>query len=88
MSRFLHFFSGLFFLFFLGLGHPSSAQKNETVVKNAYQKFTYPNGKPSSEGIIRDGKPDGYWKSYYEDGKLKWIRYGNFIMKTESLSWR
>ncbi len=71
MSRFLHFFSGLFFLFFLGLGHPSSAQKNETVVKNAYQKFTYPNGKPSSEGIIRDGKPDGYWKSYYEDGKLK-----------------
>ena len=30
-----------------------------------------PNGKVSSEGMIRDGKPDGYWKSYYEDGKIK-----------------
>lgn len=25
----------------------------------------------ASEGYLRDGKPDGYWKSYYENGLLK-----------------
>ncbi len=40
-------------------------------VKNGYNKFYYPNGKVSSEGTIRDGKPDGYWKNYYDDGMLK-----------------
>ena len=27
--------------------------------------------KLSSEGIMKEGKPDGYWKSYYENGNLK-----------------
>ncbi len=40
-------------------------------LKNGYNKFYYPNGKVSSEGTVRDGKPDGYWKNYYEDGRLK-----------------
>jgi len=71
MSRFLNIFTGLNLLFLLGLNHPSSAQKNDTVIKNGYQKFNYPGGKTSSEGFIRDGKPDGYWKSYYENGKFK-----------------
>jgi len=71
MSRFLNIFTGLAFLFSIGLCHPALAQKNDTIVKNGFQKFTYPNGKPSSEGLIRDGKPDGYWKSYHENGKLK-----------------
>ncbi|MBQ2542241.1 MAG: toxin-antitoxin system YwqK family antitoxin [Bacteroidales bacterium] len=35
------------------------------------QVFTFPNGQVSSEGFIRDGKPDGYWKTYYENGQLK-----------------
>lgn len=39
--------------------------------KNGYNKFFYENGKVSSEGIMKDGKPDGYWKNYYENGKLK-----------------
>lgn len=34
-------------------------------------KFFYPNGRVSSEGIMRNGKPDGYWKTYYDDGGLK-----------------
>lgn len=36
-----------------------------------YQKFNYPNGQVASEGILRDGKPDGLWKTYYESGQLK-----------------
>lgn len=40
-------------------------------VKNGYNKFYYENGKISSEGTMRDGKPDGYWKNYYDNGKLK-----------------
>ena len=41
------------------------------VNKNGYNKFYYENGKISSEGTMRDNKPDGYWKNYYENGKLK-----------------
>ncbi|HWY98111.1 MAG TPA: hypothetical protein VNY36_03400 [Bacteroidia bacterium] len=44
-----------------------SAQK----VTEGYNKLYYANGKISSEGTIRNGKPDGYWKTYYETGKIK-----------------
>ncbi len=33
--------------------------------------FYYPNGNVSSEGILRDGRPDGYWKTYFDNGQLK-----------------
>lgn len=36
-----------------------------------YQQFTYPNGQVASEGVLREGKPDGLWKTYYENGQLK-----------------
>ena len=36
-----------------------------------YRKFYYETGQISSEGIIRDGKPDGYWKTYFQNGILK-----------------
>ncbi|MFO8055522.1 MAG: hypothetical protein R6U19_10225 [Bacteroidales bacterium] len=36
-----------------------------------YEKFLYDNGQISSEGILREGKPDGYWKTYYKDGTIK-----------------
>ena len=48
-----------------------SAQFNAQVTKNGYNKFYYENGKISSEGTMREGKPDGYWKNYYDNGKLK-----------------
>ena len=43
----------------------------DTINKNGYQKFYYPNRKVSSEGTLKNGKPDGYWKSYNQNGTLK-----------------
>ena len=39
--------------------------------QTGYQTFNYPNGQVASEGMMRDGKPDGFWKTYYENGQLK-----------------
>lgn len=36
-----------------------------------FRIFYYQTGQKSSEGFIRDNKPDGYWKTYYENGLLK-----------------
>ena len=47
-----------------------TAQQN-VQLQDGYQQFRYPNGNISSEGYIRNGKPDGYWKSYYVTGVLK-----------------
>jgi uncharacterized protein len=46
------------------------AQEKETL-KDGYQVFKYPNGSVSSEGLIRNGKPEGFWKSYYVTGIKK-----------------
>ena len=46
------------------------AQQNGQL-QDGFQQFRYPNGTLSSEGYIRNGKPDGYWKSYYVTGVLK-----------------
>lgn len=43
------------------------------VSQTEYQRFNYPSGQVSSEGTLRDGKPDGLWKTYYESGQLKSI---------------
>lgn len=48
----------------------SSAQENGTL-KDGYQIFKYPNGAVSSEGLIKNGKPEGFWKSYYVTGIKK-----------------
>ncbi|MGD0340804.1 MAG: hypothetical protein ABSA76_03735, partial [Bacteroidales bacterium] len=47
-----------------------SGQGTETI-KDGFQQFKYPNGVISSEGLIKDGKPEGYWKSYYVTGIIK-----------------
>ena len=41
------------------------------VAQTEYKVFRYANDSVSSEGTMRDGKPDGYWKTYYENGQLK-----------------
>ena len=41
------------------------------LAQSGYQQFNYPNGQVASEGFLRDGKPDGLWKTYYESGQLK-----------------
>jgi len=45
------------------------AQSNTS--EDGYKVFSYPNGSVSSEGYMRDGKPDGYWKSYWVTGVIK-----------------
>jgi uncharacterized protein len=44
-----------------------TAQDNSNL-KDGYQVFKYPNGTVSSEGLIKNGKPEGFWKSYYITG--------------------
>lgn len=34
-------------------------------------QYSFDNGVISSEGYLREGKPDAYWKSYYRTGVLK-----------------
>jgi len=46
------------------------AQGTETD-KDGFHQFKYPNGVVSSEGLIKDGKPEGFWKSYYVTGVKK-----------------
>ena len=47
------------------------AQESGQDIKDGYHVFLYPNGAISSEGIIKNGKPDGFWKSYYVTGVKK-----------------
>ncbi|MDR2979101.1 MAG: hypothetical protein LBV02_01465, partial [Bacteroidales bacterium] len=46
-----------------------------TIDSSHYQIYYYGNGQISSEGFLIDGKPDGYWKSYNQQGIL--ISEGN-----------
>jgi len=48
-----------------------SAQNSNSDIKDGYHIFKYPNGTVSSEGVLKDGKPDGFWKSYYVTGIKK-----------------
>lgn len=47
------------------------ATTQEIPVSDGYVVFRYPDGSISSEGTMRNGKPDGYWKTYFENGILK-----------------
>lgn len=42
-----------------------------SLLSDGYHIFKYPNGTISSEGFIKNGKPDGFWKSYYVTGIKK-----------------
>jgi antitoxin component YwqK of YwqJK toxin-antitoxin module len=48
-----------------------SIKAQEVIKENGFNRIYYPNGKISSEGNMRNGKPDGYWKTYYPSGVLK-----------------
>jgi antitoxin component YwqK of YwqJK toxin-antitoxin module len=57
-------------ILFLGLWHmPLSGQGEE--IENGMAQFFYPNDQVSSEGMMRDGKPDAYWRTYYVTGVIK-----------------
>lgn len=42
---------------------------------NGFTTFHYPSGAKSSEGTLVNGKPDGWWRSFDEEGRL--ISEGN-----------
>jgi uncharacterized protein len=56
----------LLFLLLLKTGHGQESGPGG----DGYKVFKYPNGAVSSEGLFKDGKPEGYWKSYYVTGVL------------------
>ena len=68
------------FLIFLFLLDVIVAQDNDDI-RDGYHIFRYPNGTISSEGMLRDGKPDGFWKSYYVTGiKKSEGKRSNFLL--------
>lgn len=62
-----YIFISVVFLFCNSVVHAQGAAVNE----NGFNVFYYPNGKKLSEGNLKEGKPEGYWKTYYENGNLK-----------------
>ena len=53
----------------------------DLLCQTGYQTFTYSGGQVASEGLLRDGRPDGLWKTYYESGQLKSIgRRTDFLL--------
>ncbi len=52
------------------LGASALSQVNENL-RDGYHEFKYPNGTLSSVGFIKNGKPEGLWKSYYVTGIIK-----------------
>ena len=57
-------------IFFLGLINMQLAGQGEAY-DSSFVQFFYPNNQVSSEGLMRDGKPDRYWKTYYVTGVIK-----------------
>jgi len=57
-------------LFILGLWHIQVSGQGEDA-ENGFVQIFYPNGQVSSEGMMRDGKPDGFWRTYYVTGVIK-----------------
>lgn len=48
-----------------------SAQTDSS--QSVFTRYTYPDGVLCSEGLLRNGQPDGIWKNYHPNGKLKSI---------------
>lgn len=60
------FFLTVFYIILFNAFTFTSAQE-----KAEYTKFYYPNGQVSSEGLMINGKPDGFWKTYHVSGVIK-----------------
>src|SRR5688572_3990193 len=56
----------------MALSFTANGQDQDTARMNGFKQFFYPGDKVvSSEGTMVNGRPDGYWKAYYENGKMK-----------------
>lgn len=60
---------GCFLFCFMAVAQSVNGQNQDT--DSAFVQVFYPNGQVSSEGIMKDGKPDDYWKTYYVTGVIK-----------------
>ena len=60
-----------YFLFFFLFFVTKQTVFAQVTNPNGYNIFYYDNGAKSSEGTMRDGKADGYWKNYYKNGQVK-----------------
>lgn len=60
-----------FYYFIMLIGIFCTPQQHLFAQEGSHEVFYYENGNPSSEGLMVDGKPNGYWKTYYPDGTLK-----------------
>ena len=59
------------FLFFFSVFYSSYSFSQNEINPDGENKFYFDNGKVSSEGYMRNGKPDAYWKTFYSTGVLK-----------------
>lgn len=89
-----------FVIFILILTGIAGYSQGNEILNDGYHVFRYPNGAISSEGFIKNGKPEGYWKSYYVTGVKKsegkrtnflldsiWIFYDQVGDTTEKISY-
>src|SRR5581483_2997305 len=65
------FFGKIIFIFVILFSICFGSKAQDTTLVEGPTQFKYPNGQVSSEGMIKNGKPDGYWKTYFENGVLK-----------------
>jgi uncharacterized protein len=88
-----------FFVLYIFTFYSVYGQESSTI-QDGYQIFKYPNGAISSEGLIKNGKPEGFWRSYYvtgikkSEGKRKnfmldsiWIFYDQAGDTTEKINY-
>ncbi|MBE0675589.1 MAG: hypothetical protein IH591_13090 [Bacteroidales bacterium] len=72
---------GYFLVLVMAFSVLAGALAQDSGLKDGYHVFKYPNGTVSSEGNLRGGKPDGYWKSYYVTGVMKSVgKWNNFLL--------
>lgn len=65
----MYIYRGLLTLILLSTAVGSmSAQQSDSL---EFVTYFYEGGAKSSEGYLRQGRPDGYWKSFYRNGELK-----------------
>jgi uncharacterized protein len=60
---------GLLLYFFLLINLVNG--QDSTPLQDGFQVFKYPNGTISSQGLIKNGRPEGFWKSFYVTGVKK-----------------
>jgi uncharacterized protein len=71
----------IYILIFFALVCRLATGQESNALKDGPQVFRYPNGTISSEGLIKNGKPEGFWKSYYVTGiKKSEGRRTNFML--------